>query len=606
MFLDKCDSGEQMGRPLGALKGRTEQADEFARWLRQVTKGVTVRTLEEHFPYGKSSWSGFRDGSCLPNRQLVEQVVDRYFREPALRAQQLGHGMRLLEAAQQAARDLENRAGRSVPLPGPRSRGTDPTAEAWLRLDDARQRQIEAMQKLAASERRREKLEDMVSVLEERCTLLEGERDRAREDARAELQRELQMSTEYRRQADEKLEHARRTEKRAYELRLAAERQVTIERMALRRMDQDAAPDLPPLSGQSVAQELNLPPLDQIHELLEAVQGQLDAQDDELNDLDEQIDLGTRQDAGDAPHMPARIVQGRVVEAPGASTNQDVLGHGPDNPRKPLNSRNGVRSATDEADLGDTGTGHALDNLGGQPAELVIGLEAATTPAALSGALSQLRRRAGLRSISNLTQAAFPGRLKDDLVLMTVMRWIDGDVLPDTWLHLKTLVQAMGATDHEVEAFHQAYTRTVNAHLPGHISSDDLSDLPTSPRRLVRISSSLAHQRNWITAVLGPCVIILLTTAYTAGLRSVPRPGTWKLVGYGAPALLICAIALLSAVRQAMPSGTAKERLTHKRSAGIRLGMSLIAVPVGLLTPWVFDSDAIGRWFAVLIGLVAT
>ncbi|CAM5545557.1 hypothetical protein SBADM41S_00056 [Streptomyces badius] len=87
----------------------------------------------------------------------------------------------------------------------------------------------------------------MVSVLEERCTLLEGERDRAREDAQAELQHELQMSTEYRRQADEKLEHARRAEKRAYELRLAAEKQVTKERIALRRMDQETR-NVPPVT----------------------------------------------------------------------------------------------------------------------------------------------------------------------------------------------------------------------------------------------------------------------------------------------------------------------------------------------------------------------
>ncbi|MFE5998854.1 hypothetical protein ACFQ6C_18580 [Streptomyces sp. NPDC056454] len=48
-------------------------------------------------------------------------------------------------------------------------------------------------------------------------------------------------------------------------------------------------------------------------------------------------------------------------------------------------------------------------------------------------------------------------------MLMTVIRWIDGEVLPDTWLHLKNLVRAMGATDQEVEAFHRAYTRTVDA-----------------------------------------------------------------------------------------------------------------------------------------------
>nr|WTA00816.1 tropomyosin [Streptomyces sp. NBC_00857] len=323
-----------MGRPLGALKGRTEQANEFARWLRRVTSGVTVRTLETEFPYGKSSWSGFRDGSRLPSPGLVEQVAARYLREPAVRARQLAHGIRLLEAAQQAARALEKDL--PVPLPGPRR--ADPTTVALLRLDDARLRQIEAMQKLAASERRREQLEDMVSVLQERCTLIESERDRAREEAQAELQRELQMSLEYRRQADEKLEHARRAEEKAYQLRLAAEKQVSIERMALRRIDQDTVEDPPPVSGPFMVQELNLPPLEQIHELLAVAQEQLEAQDNELDDLGEQIDLGAQPASSDGPQTTSRIVQGHVVDMAVTAAAQDVLEHRQENAGKPLTS----------------------------------------------------------------------------------------------------------------------------------------------------------------------------------------------------------------------------------------------------------------------------
>lgn len=507
--------GQTVGRPLGTFKGRTPQADAFARWLREITKGVTVRSLEEHFPYGKSSWSGFRDGSRLPSRALVEQVTGRYLREPALRERQLVQGMHLLEAAQQAAKDLENGLVRPAPLPGPRFRAADPMAEAWLRLDDARQRQIDAMQKLAASERRREKLEDMVSVLEERCILLEGERDRAREDAQAELQHELQMSTEYRRQADQKLDHARRAEVRAYQLRLAAERQVTIERIALRQLDPDITPGIPPLSGNSVAQELDLPPLDQIHELLNAVQEQLDAQDDELNDLDDQIDLGARQQARDAPRTASRIVQGRLVEDTEAEGSP---GKGRDNPRKPLTGRNEEQATGDEFDPDEAHTDHQpLEGLGAQPAELVIGLKTASTPAALSTALSQLRQRTPRterRSISDLTQAAFPGRLKDDLVLMTVMRWIDGDVLPDTWLHLRALVRALGATDREVNAFQEAYIRTIDAHLPGRASFHDLSDLPVPARRLAGIGRGVVRRRNPIAVVLSGCLVALIVAVY--------------------------------------------------------------------------------------------
>ncbi|MBT1094202.1 hypothetical protein [Streptomyces sp. Tu102] len=303
---------------MGALKGRTEQADEFALWLRRITSGVTVRVLEEDFPYGKSSWSGFRDGSRLPPADLIEQVAARYLHEPVMRKRQLEHGLELLAAAQQAAKDLDSkpsdhRAELSLTLAA--HRRFDPVTAALLRLDDARLRQLEAIQKLAASERRREELEAMVSVLEQRITILESEREQAREETRAELQRELQMSLEYRRQADEKLRHARRAEDRARQLRLAAEKQVAHERVALLRVDRDNAADaaLPPPHG-SVAEDLQLPPLHHFRELLDVAQEQLEAQDGELDELGAQLDTQAQppRDEGDATH----IVWGHIVDTP--------------------------------------------------------------------------------------------------------------------------------------------------------------------------------------------------------------------------------------------------------------------------------------------------
>ncbi|MFJ2154047.1 hypothetical protein ACIOHB_35485 [Streptomyces microflavus] len=589
LSADMAEQGDQMGRPLGALKGRTKQADEFALWLREVTEGVAVRTLEQHFPYGKSSWSEFRDGSRLPRQQLVEQVTARYLREPAMKARQLARGTGLLAAAHQAAKDLDRDGMHTMPLPGPRAAGSDPVAEAYLRLDDARLMQIEAMRQLAASERRREKLEDMVSVLEERCTLLEGERDRAREDAQAELQHELQMSTEYRRQADEKLEHARRAEKRAYELRLAAEKRVTRERIVLRRMDQETHHVPPVTAPQSVAQDLDLPPLEQIHRVLEAVQEQLDTQEDELNDLDQQIDLGSRGSAGEDV---LRTIRGHVIEHPAPVNGEDVREQRQDNPRKLLTSDD-VKRRADDPRMPRVSE-QTPDAREGQSEELVKSLETATTPAALSTALSRLRRRTGQSAISDLTQAAFPGRLKDDLVLMTVMRWIDGEVLPDTWLHLKNLVRAMGATDHEVEAFHQAYTRTVDAHLPAW-SSQDLSDLGA----VLRSSRErLASQRDWVMTAVGPGIIVLLLTAYTAGLRAGSPPSTPKLIGYAAVVLLVCIAALHSAVRRVR----AEERSESNGASRMRLVTTLAAFPAGLVIPWAFDTT--GQWAAVLVGLL--
>ena len=108
-----------------------------------------MRVLEEDFPYGKSSWSGFRDGSRLPSADLVEQVAARYLREPVMRGRQLEYGLGLLAAAHQAAKDLEGRAAASsadLSVMLAANRRLDPVTAALLRLDDARLRQIEAMQ----------------------------------------------------------------------------------------------------------------------------------------------------------------------------------------------------------------------------------------------------------------------------------------------------------------------------------------------------------------------------------------------------------------------------------------------------------------------------
>jgi hypothetical protein len=280
-----------MGRPLGALRGRTEQANELAVWLRKVTLGKAIRTLEEHFAYSTTSWSEFRSGSRLPSEELLRAVVERYVVEPQMRERQQAEGLRLLAAAKEAEAALGGAAApEPAPLPVPAGRGSSEVTTALLRLDDARMRQIEALEKLAASERRRAQLEDMVSVLQERCTVLEAERERAREDIRAELERELRISREYRRQADDKLEHARRAEEKAYQLRLAAEDQVSRERLALNRVD-DTATDSTPDPSTSGLDDLGLPPLEQIRDVLQAAQEQLEAQDDELDDLEDLIGL---------------------------------------------------------------------------------------------------------------------------------------------------------------------------------------------------------------------------------------------------------------------------------------------------------------------------
>ncbi|MFF9870065.1 hypothetical protein ACF1G0_32565 [Streptomyces sp. NPDC013953] len=310
-----------MGRPLGALRGRTDQANELATWLRKVTLGKAVRKLEEDFSYSTTSWSEYRSGSRLPPEKLLRAVVELYIREPKMRERQLAEGVRLLEAARRAEAAADDKGvPPALPVPALPRRGNDLVSEALLRLDDARLRQIEALQKLAASERRRLQLEDMVSVLQERCTLLEGERDRARADARAVLERELEMSREYRRQADEKLEHARRAEEKAYRLRLAAEQQVSRQRIALSRSGQTEATGAAE-SPSAGPQSMGRPSLDEIFNVLRVAQEQLDAQDDELDDLEVLIERDADEDATSKPASALLIVPEQPVNTftPGQS-----------------------------------------------------------------------------------------------------------------------------------------------------------------------------------------------------------------------------------------------------------------------------------------------
>jgi hypothetical protein len=602
-----------MGRPLGALKGRTDQANEFARWLRRITTGVTVRALEEAFPYGKSSWSGFRDGSRLPPADLVAQVAARFLREPAMRKRQLEHGLVLLAAAEQAAKALPEEVaypGAALSAMLATQRRLDPMALALLRLDDARLRQIEAMQRFAASERRREELEAMVSVLEQRITILESERDQAREDTRTELQRELRMSLEYRNQADEKLKHARRAEERARQLRLAAEKQVARERVELLRVDRDTAADTvsPPPPEGSVAEDLQLPPLHRIRELLEVAQEQLDAQDDELDDLGEQLGAQAPPHADDDP-AAARIVWGQVIDA--TDPSGDVQKGPLDNPGKPLASMDGPQ-AMKEIGAAAPSAAHPAFAVGGLRApsgELVLGLSAVSTPDALALKLSQLLRRAGVQSVRQLT-AALPADMKDDVFLAAVSGWIDGEDLPDTWPHLEALVRLMEATDDELTAFRQAYDRIITSHATTWGSSpvDDLADLTPFTRSLHHIfrtsGAAKARRGEWVITGVAPAAVVALTTAYTAGLQASPGPGPAKLVGYGTVLLTACVVILLVAARVSVLCARPEQPLLRRRFSVASLTAGVLAVPAGLALPWLVDWDTPGRWFAHLIGLV--
>lgn len=598
-----------MGRPLGDLKGLTEQANGFARWLRRITHGVTVRTLEQEFPHGKTSWSRFRDGSRLPPATLVEEVTSRFVREPEMRKRQLEHGLGLLAAAERAARDLSEQAappGTDLPTTRAPQRHTDVAALA-LRLDDARLLQFEAMRKYEASERRREELETMVSVLEQRITILESERDRAREDVRAELQRELQMSREYRRQAGERLRKAGRAVERARQLRLAADKQVAREQHELRRVDGHVAEGSPPLtSGTTVAEDLQLPPLDRIQEFFDANKQQMDALDGELDDLGRELGIHETQDLPDDP-ATHHVIWGHIVEPMGR--DEDVPRQTTDNVRKPLTSADTARAAKEngpEASLTDayasaTCPQHAMST------ELVAGLRTVSTPDALATALSQLRRRAGGQPIRELA-AALPDDMRDDVLGAAVGRWIDGDVFPDTWPHLEALVRQMGATDDEASAFEQAYRRIASSG-PSSWSTrnHDLADLAPFARglrHLLGVPATPLRKREWGIAAFAPTAILGMTTAYTAALQASPRPTLATLSIYGAILMAGCLFVLLVTARVAVLCARGGRSPLGKPFGAVCLAASVLAAPAGLALPWLLESGSPGRWLAHLMGLL--
>ncbi|MBT2446960.1 SUKH-4 family immunity protein [Streptomyces sp. ISL-43] len=298
-----------MGRPQGELRGRTAQANALAEWLRTVIGHVPVRELEAALYVGKSSWGAYRSGSTLITEKLLTEVVDRYIPDSAMRERQRAEGLRLLAEAEEAGRTFKDGGPQAALVVRPRHR--EPLAVALLRLDDARLLQMEAMRKRADSEKQCTLLGSTVKVLQDRCLVLERERDRALED-RAKLQRELDLSLEYRRQAGEQLEHARHARSAAERLALTADEHVMRERFAVERQAAVATPAEEPADGgrDAAGEDLGLAPLDQIEAVLRASREQLEEQDEELDDL--------RGRMGDEPaesaDEPPPIVRGTLLD----------------------------------------------------------------------------------------------------------------------------------------------------------------------------------------------------------------------------------------------------------------------------------------------------
>jgi len=364
---------------------------------------------------------------------------------------------------------------------------------------------------------------------------------------------------------------------------------VAVERAALMRLDRDtAAADTlaPPIPSDSAIDGLHLPPLHHIRDLLDAAQEQLDAQDDELDDLGEQLGAEPGKDGYDESAV-TQIVWAQVVDSAAPQT-ADVPPRALDNPRKPLTGHDGPAAPKEIGPAAPLT--RAMDGRHAVPIELVVSLNAVNTPDALS--LSRLLRRTGMHSIGELS-AALPDQMKDDVLRAAVGRWIDGDDLPTTWTQLESLVRLMDASDDEVAAFRQAYQRiTAKRSATWFTAVDDLAEL--APSRAM----------DWIVAGMVPLAVAGLTTAYTAGLRAVPGPGAAKLVAYGVVFSIVCAVILFAAVRVAVRSARAEGGRLRKRFTAASLAAGGLALPAGLVLPWLVDSDGPGRWLAALVQLL--
>lgn len=295
---------------MGELAGKTEQANELAKWLRGVTRGVTVKQLEKDFGYvNKNRWTPFRNGTELPPEDLLERVVGKYT-TPAEREARLSRGKELLRAARRAER--EQLAPGNAGVPGRGSEGTATAVDALLRLTASQEQLIEAERKLRDSELREAYLEKVVSELRRKQARTEAERDRAKEEARAALAREAELLAEYGKLARNQLERARRSRVSALELRLTAEEKVVRDQSTVR--DSAFTDDEPSRTRPVETGPAELPGLERIADALHLVDEDLTQHERELSAL--QREIGQNEGQPLTGVVPLRTVRGQLAGTP--------------------------------------------------------------------------------------------------------------------------------------------------------------------------------------------------------------------------------------------------------------------------------------------------
>ncbi|MFD5085005.1 hypothetical protein ACFWOG_20490 [Kitasatospora sp. NPDC058406] len=131
------------GRSQGPLKGRTEEANALASFLRVLTADSTVSDLEERYKLARSSWSEYRSGQrIIPWERLRQIVESRHAHDPRARQKVMEQARRFhaaAEAAQPPAQAAVPAPTPAVSVPAPVGTGTGQPADNPATSEDVPQ-----------------------------------------------------------------------------------------------------------------------------------------------------------------------------------------------------------------------------------------------------------------------------------------------------------------------------------------------------------------------------------------------------------------------------------------------------------------------------------
>ncbi|MFD9574909.1 hypothetical protein ACFWBI_34440 [Streptomyces sp. NPDC059982] len=94
------------GRPQGGPKGETDEANELAVFLRDLTKDFTIRELAERYKISKTSWGEYRSGTKTIHLHLLNRLVHDLVRDERARAARWALAQRLHEQATTAQQPI--------------------------------------------------------------------------------------------------------------------------------------------------------------------------------------------------------------------------------------------------------------------------------------------------------------------------------------------------------------------------------------------------------------------------------------------------------------------------------------------------------------------